>query len=110
MLHPIIKWFRQIPSLALIAILGCAAFVRFYRLGRPDSLVFDEVYYVDGARDFLKYGVEVTGNDPEIHRSSCYREMADCSWYSAIWRYILWLASSRRSNRRSKCLAYLLDC
>ncbi|MFM7463338.1 MAG: phospholipid carrier-dependent glycosyltransferase, partial [Actinomycetota bacterium] len=66
MLHPIIKWFRQIPSLTLIVILGCAAFVRFYRIGRPDSLVFDEVYYVDGARDFLRYGVEVTGNDPEF--------------------------------------------
>ena len=66
MLHPIIKWFRQIPSLALIVILACAAFVRFYRIGRPDSLVFDEVYYVDGARDFLRYGVEVTGNDPEF--------------------------------------------
>jgi dolichyl-phosphate-mannose--protein O-mannosyl transferase len=57
---------RRIPSLALIAILGCAALVRFYRLGRPDSLVFDELYYVDGARDYLKYGVEVTGNNPEF--------------------------------------------
>jgi dolichyl-phosphate-mannose--protein O-mannosyl transferase len=37
-----------------------------WKLGRPKSLVFDEVYYVDGARDLLKYGVEVTGKAPEF--------------------------------------------
>lgn len=66
MLHPMFQRFRQLPSLALVAIMAGAAMVRFYRLGRPDSLVFDEVYYVDGARDLLKYGVEVTGNNPEF--------------------------------------------
>ena len=35
-------------------------------LGTPKGFVFDEVYYVDGARDYLKYGVEVTGADPEF--------------------------------------------
>jgi dolichyl-phosphate-mannose--protein O-mannosyl transferase len=29
-------------------------------------LVFDEIYYVDGARDYLKYGVEVTKGAPEF--------------------------------------------
>ncbi|MEY3447532.1 MAG: hypothetical protein RLZZ14_56, partial [Actinomycetota bacterium] len=66
MLHPILQRLKRIPSLTLLAILAGAALVRFYRLGRPDSLVFDEVYYVDGARDFLKFGVEVTGSDPEF--------------------------------------------
>ena len=37
-----------------------------WKLGRPKSFVFDEVYYVDGARDLLKYGVEVTGSAPEF--------------------------------------------
>ncbi len=37
-----------------------------WKLGRPKSFVFDEVYYVDGARDLLKYGVEVTGKAPEF--------------------------------------------
>jgi PiT family inorganic phosphate transporter len=35
-------------------------------LGTPKGFIFDEVYYVDGARDFLKYGVEVTGAAPEF--------------------------------------------
>ena len=32
----------------------------------PDKLVFDEVYYVDGARDLLANGVEVTDSKPEF--------------------------------------------
>ena len=51
-------------SLALVLIF--AAVTRFINLGRPHELVFDEVYYVDGARDFLKSGVEIDGNSPEF--------------------------------------------
>ena len=34
--------------------------------GETPTMIFDEVYYVDGARDLLKYGVEVTGSKPEF--------------------------------------------
>ncbi|CAB5240251.1 unannotated protein [freshwater metagenome] len=48
-------------------LLAIASFlIRVINLGTPKGFVFDEVYYVDGARDFLKYGVEVTGNAPEF--------------------------------------------
>jgi dolichyl-phosphate-mannose-protein mannosyltransferase len=40
--------------------------LRLFHLGVPKGLVFDEVYYVDGARDFLAHGVEVTGSGPEF--------------------------------------------
>jgi len=40
--------------------------LRFWNLGTPDSLVFDEVYYVDGARDYLAGGVEVTNGVAEF--------------------------------------------
>jgi len=40
--------------------------LRLFHLGLPKGLVFDEVYYVDGARDFLHHGVEVTGSGPEF--------------------------------------------
>ena len=43
----------------LFLILAFSASVRFVNLSRPKELVFDEIYYVDGARDFLKYGVEI---------------------------------------------------
>jgi dolichyl-phosphate-mannose-protein mannosyltransferase len=40
--------------------------LRVINLGRPDALVFDEIYYVDGAKDLLRYGVEVEGAQPEF--------------------------------------------
>ena len=48
------------------AIALAALVLRLLHLGTPKGFVFDEVYYVDGARDYLKYGVEVTGADPEF--------------------------------------------
>jgi dolichyl-phosphate-mannose--protein O-mannosyl transferase len=40
--------------------------LRLWNLGTPASLVFDEVYYVDGARDYLAGGVEVTNGAAEF--------------------------------------------
>ncbi|MFM2364791.1 MAG: hypothetical protein RLY79_460 [Actinomycetota bacterium] len=40
--------------------------LRLFHLGTPKGFVFDEVYYVDGARDYLAHGVEVTGQEPEF--------------------------------------------
>ena len=50
----------------LILILAFSAAVRFVNLSRPKKLVFDEIYYVDGARDFLKYAVEVEKGKSEF--------------------------------------------
>jgi dolichyl-phosphate-mannose--protein O-mannosyl transferase len=48
------------------AITLVSLFLRLFHLGTPKGFVFDEVYYVDGARDYLAHGVEVTGNEPEF--------------------------------------------
>jgi dolichyl-phosphate-mannose--protein O-mannosyl transferase len=40
--------------------------LRLFNLASIKTPIFDEVYYVDGARDYLKYGVEVTGVDSEF--------------------------------------------
>jgi dolichyl-phosphate-mannose-protein mannosyltransferase len=50
---------RKIKLFLFWSILTFAALIRFWRLGEPNTLVFDEIYYVDGARDLLSYGVEV---------------------------------------------------
>jgi len=52
--------------LYLAIILGFSALFRTFRLGTPNELVFDEVYYVDGARDLLANGVELTNGKPEF--------------------------------------------
>lgn len=43
-----------------------AFLMRTLNLSTPKGLVFDEIYYVDGARDYLKYGVEVTKGSAEF--------------------------------------------
>ncbi|MEI7797511.1 MAG: phospholipid carrier-dependent glycosyltransferase [Actinomycetes bacterium] len=50
----------------LVLILAFSASVRFVNLDRPKKLVFDEIYYVDGAKDFLKYGVEIENGKSEF--------------------------------------------
>jgi len=55
-----------IASVAPILIAVVSFFLRVINLGTPKGFVFDEVYYVDGARDLLKYGVEVEGSKPEF--------------------------------------------
>lgn len=49
---------------SIIALLSLI--LRLANLSRPKGYVFDELYYVDGAKDFLKFGVETTGNKPEF--------------------------------------------
>ncbi len=49
---------------AVIALISLV--LRVVNLDSIKSFVFDEVYYVDGARDLLKYGVEVSGSQPEF--------------------------------------------
>jgi dolichyl-phosphate-mannose--protein O-mannosyl transferase len=51
---------------APVLITFVAFLMRIFNLGTPKGLVFDEVYYVDGARDYLKYGVELTKGAPEF--------------------------------------------
>ncbi|MFI6391417.1 dolichyl-phosphate-mannose--protein mannosyltransferase [Nonomuraea sp. NPDC050540] len=43
---------------ALVAAFG--AILRFFRLGEPHAVVFDETYYIKDAYSLLKYGVERT--------------------------------------------------
>ena len=57
---------RPSPRLILGLILLLAALIRFWNLGTPDKLVFDEVYYVDGAKDYLRNGVETTKGAAEF--------------------------------------------
>ena len=53
-------------AIAPLVIALISFILRIFHLGRINSFIFDELYYVDGARDLLKYGVEVTGSKPEF--------------------------------------------
>jgi len=51
-------------AIYLIALLAFG--MRLFHLSQPKGFVFDELYYVNGAQDFLKFGVEVDGLKPEF--------------------------------------------
>ncbi len=53
-------------AIAPIAIALISLVLRLVSLGSIKSFIFDEVYYVDGARDLLAYGVEVAGPKSEF--------------------------------------------
>ena len=52
--------------LGIYLIAGLAFLLRVINLATPKGLVFDEVYYVDAARDFLAFGVEVSEGESEF--------------------------------------------
>ena len=56
----------MVAAIAPLVIALASFILRLFNLASIKSLIFDEVYYVDGARDFLKYGVEVSGSQPEF--------------------------------------------
>ncbi len=53
-------------AIAPILIALASLVLRLVNLGATKGFIFDEVYYVDSARDLMEYGVEVTGNNPEF--------------------------------------------
>ena len=57
---------RARERITLLLLTLFAAFTRFWNLATPTGFVFDEVYYVDGAKDYLKYGVEIDKSSPEF--------------------------------------------
>lgn len=54
-----IRWLRSHARVAVPVIVVAAAVVTlFATIAHPDRIFFDEVYYVNDARDFLEFGVE----------------------------------------------------
>jgi len=51
---------------AIVVIAIASLLLRLFNIASIKSLIFDEVYYVDGARDLLAYGVEVDGSAAEF--------------------------------------------
>ena len=56
----------MIAAIAPAVIVLISFALRVINLDSIKTFIFDELYYVDGARDLLKYGVEVTGSEAEF--------------------------------------------
>ncbi len=57
---------NPLTYVGIYVIAAFAFLLRIINLALPKGLIFDEVYYVDAARDYLAYGVEVDGAKPEF--------------------------------------------
>ncbi|MFC3689278.1 dolichyl-phosphate-mannose--protein mannosyltransferase [Aquipuribacter hungaricus] len=53
--HPEPLWWAWVVAVGMGALAGV---LRFVHLGRPDTLVFDETYYVHGGLSLLRFGYE----------------------------------------------------
>ncbi|HUD40198.1 MAG TPA: phospholipid carrier-dependent glycosyltransferase [Streptosporangiaceae bacterium] len=76
---------RLVPPMPPASIWGWAGpllvtlfggFLRFYRLGTPHAVVFDETYYVPDAYSILKHGVELNPVDSSKNRDVVDRLLA----------------------------------
>ena len=56
----------MVAAIAPILIAALSLILRLFDIASIKTLIFDEVYYVDGARDLLAYGVEVDKANPEF--------------------------------------------
>jgi dolichyl-phosphate-mannose-protein mannosyltransferase len=52
--------------IATVVIAAASLLLRLFNIASIKTFIFDEVYYVDGARDLLAYGVEVDGSAAEF--------------------------------------------
>ena len=61
---------------ALIMLFG--GFIRFYRLSKPNAVVFDETYYVPDSNSILRHGVELITSRTST-RCCCTATRTSCS-------------------------------
>lgn len=56
----------MVAAIAPLIIAALSLILRLFDIASIKTLIFDEVYYVDGARDLLAFGVEVDKSSPEF--------------------------------------------
>ena len=56
----------MVAAIAPLLIAACSLILRLFHIAAIKKPILDEVYYVDGARDLLAYGVEVDQASPEF--------------------------------------------
>ncbi|WP_244303263.1 hypothetical protein [Leucobacter coleopterorum] len=77
--------------IAPLFVLGIAAVLRFWALGSPSTLVFDEIYYVRDAISQLAHGYPTTwpNDDPTLPNALGFTDTASYSvhprWASGFW-------------------------
>lgn len=71
------------------AVLGLAALLRFWALGQPDRLVFDELYYVRDAITQLAHGYPTGWPDKDPHMASPYGSEASYAVHPPLGKWLI---------------------
>ena len=86
---------QHLRWIAPLAILALAAWLRLWALGRPDSLVFDELYYVRDAVSQLAHGYPTVWPDtsPEFggERARAFLEQASSIAHPPLGKWLIGL-------------------
>lgn len=80
---------RALGALGVLAVLCLAAFTRLWALGRPDVLVFDELYYVRDAITQLAHGFPTVWPDDDPHMLTRYTDAASFAVHPPLGKWII---------------------
>nr|MBP6686185.1 phospholipid carrier-dependent glycosyltransferase [Leucobacter sp.] len=80
---------RVFATVAVFAVLALAAILRFWALGRPDMLVFDELYYVRDAITQLAHGFTTSWLDDDPLMGASYTSDPSFSVHPPLGKWII---------------------
>ena len=75
----------ELDTVILVALLVAAAFLRFYKIGHPNEIVFDEVHFVGQARHYL-HGEDFLDPHPPLAKLLIALSIALFGDHSWAWR------------------------
>ena len=84
---------RHLPWLAPLLVLAVAAILRFWALGVPGSLVFDELYYVRDAISQLAHGAPTAwpDDDPAFTDPAAFTDEASYAVHPPLGKWLIGL-------------------
>lgn len=80
---------RAFTPLGVAVVLGIAAFTRFWALGHPDELVFDELYYVRDAITQLAHGFPTTWPDDDPKMALPFTDEASYAVHPPLGKWLI---------------------
>lgn len=83
--------FRSIFPLAVFEVLAVAALLRFWALGKPATLVFDELYYVRDAITQLSFGFPTSWPDDDPAMGMPFTSEAEFAVHPPLGKWLIGL-------------------
>lgn len=82
---------RWLTSVGVFVVLGIAAGFRFWALNRPDSLVFDELFYVRDAITQLAHGFPTNWPDDDTRMGAAFLDDPELAVHPPLGKWLIGL-------------------